>query len=239
MTSHLTRKQRILLHSSHLASLPSENILDNRLIEQFMSRLSGGGADGNQAQLEAAKKQKAKKRKREEEKEANKKKAPSFLMQTASGRMPRMAARFEANSNSNNKGKASSQQPGQSAATKEERKDSDEDDEDDDGKRRQRVVLSPRFERSVRALERDLRMLPATAAGTIQPSSKASSKVKKEEEEEEPDEEDSYELTEWFPPSDAWSCLQRVVVTDVTVDDVTVTMRECKTPEGFFASPMA
>lgn len=47
------------------------------------------------------------------------------------------------------------------------------------------------------------------------------------------EEEATIELTEWIPP-DSWAFLNKVVVTDVTVDDLTVTMRECRTPEGFF-----
>ncbi len=226
--------------------------MDSRLIDQFMERLSG-----NTEAEEAAKKQKLKKRKREEEEEdkKKKKKAPSFLMQTASGRMPKMADRFEASSN---KATANSQQSKNSVRVKEEEPEEEEEqEEEEEEEKRKRGLLpnTPSFEKSVRALERDLRMLPATAAGTIHPASltvasrktKSEDEVKikveergggNEEEEEEEDEEDSYELTEWFPPSDSWSYLQKVIVTDVTVDDVTVTMRECKTPEGFFTSPV-
>jgi hypothetical protein len=42
------------------------------------------------------------------------------------------------------------------------------------------------------------------------------------------------ELTEWFPPDLDLTHFEKVVVTDVTVDDVTVTMRESQTPDGFF-----
>jgi len=101
------------------------------------------------------------------------------------------------------------------------------------------------FERSVRALERDLRLLPASACGkTAAPVAVASAKIKVEakmssesdsDDDDDEEEEEQYELTEWRPPSD-WSCLQRVFVTDVTVDDVSISIRESKTPEGFFAS---
>ncbi len=183
------------------------------------------------------------------------KKTPSFLTQTASGRMPKMADRFEASSSSGNNSNSNNikQEPTEELS-----------EEDKKRKLASTSLLSgaPDFEKSVRALERDLRMLPATAAGTMHPMLK---KVKKEcvaeeakgeeapkaeaephdddddaeDEEEEEEEEDSYELTEWFPPPDSWSCLQKVVVTDVTVDDITVTMRECGTPEGFFAQTPA
>ena len=42
-------------------------------------------------------------------------------------------------------------------------------------------------------------------------------------------------MTEWFPPDLNLSYFEKVIVTDVTVDDMTVTMRESKTPEGFFS----
>ena len=46
--------------------------------------------------------------------------------------------------------------------------------------------------------------------------------------------EEEFELTEWFPPDLDLSHFEKVVVTDVTVDDVTVTMRESESAEGFF-----
>ena len=59
-----------------------------------------------------------------------------------------------------------------------------------------------------------------------------------EEDDEEEEEEGKIQFTEWFPP-DHWRYIDKVVVTDVTVDDVTVTMRECAKPEGFFKYPVA
>ena len=47
-----------------------------------------------------------------------------------------------------------------------------------------------------------------------------------EEEEEEVD-----ELVEWIPPD----VVAKITVTDVTVDDFTVTLRESERPEGFFS----
>ena len=52
-------------------------------------------------------------------------------------------------------------------------------------------------------------------------------------EDEEEGEETAEQFTEWFPP-DTWSYLHQVTVTDVTVGDVTATMREASSPEGFF-----
>ncbi|TRY63054.1 hypothetical protein TCAL_15270 [Tigriopus californicus] len=66
------------------------------------------------------------------------------------------------------------------------------------------------------------------------PQSDAGISTGDQSEDDEDDEgEATIELTEWIPP-DSWAFLNKVVVTDVTVDDLTVTMRECRTPEGFF-----
>jgi len=59
-----------------------------------------------------------------------------------------------------------------------------------------------------------------------------------EEESDEEIEEEVEQLTEWFPP-DRWTFHDRVIVTDVTVNDLTVTMRESKQPEGFFCNSTA
>ena len=45
------------------------------------------------------------------------------------------------------------------------------------------------------------------------------------------DEEEVDELVEWIPPD---VMTAKVIVTDVTVDDFTVTLRESERPEGFF-----
>ena len=62
---------------------------------------------------------------------------------------------------------------------------------------------------------------------------------------------DQYQLIQWFPSdlpkqperqqqenSDEWILNNPVVVTDVTVDDLTVTMVESQRPEGFFRTPV-
>merc|ERR1712029_561307 len=48
-------------------------------------------------------------------------------------------------------------------------------------------------------------------------------------------EEEVEQLTEWFPPDLGWKIVNHdaVVVTDVTVNDMSVTMRESSHPEGF------
>ncbi len=171
----------------------------------------------------------SKKRETEEKKE---KKPPSFLMQTASGRMPKVANRFEASTDpTRNKGSINKTEEGNHSH----------------GRRKSNET----FEKSAIKLEKDLELLPASG----QKVTRCDMVVKKEnvkkeeeeeeemmeedgeveEEEEEEESEDRYELTEWFPP-DSWPYL-KVFVTDVTVDNVTVTMRECKTPEGFFSQP--
>eukprot|EP00091_Calanus_sinicus_P010904 TRINITY_DN24986_c0_g1_i1.p1 TRINITY_DN24986_c0_g1~~TRINITY_DN24986_c0_g1_i1.p1 ORF type:complete len:169 (-),score=39.68 TRINITY_DN24986_c0_g1_i1:200-706(-) len=53
--------------------------------------------------------------------------------------------------------------------------------------------------------------------------------------------EESYTLTEWYPP-DFWrsklSQPEQVIVTDVTVAGLTVTMKESNNPDGFFSTPV-
>ena len=65
------------------------------------------------------------------------------------------------------------------------------------------------------------------------------------------DDKDQYQLVQWFPSdvpkqlaqqqqenSDEWILNNPVVVTDVTVDELTVTMVESHCPEGFFKTPV-
>merc|ERR1712141_640081 len=66
------------------------------------------------------------------------------------------------------------------------------------------------------------------------------------EEDEEGEEEyvEKIEFTEWFPP-DRWKINEKIVVTDVTINDQstgndhTVTMRESHNPEGFFGNQIS
>jgi len=62
-----------------------------------------------------------------------------------------------------------------------------------------------------------------------------------DEEEEEWEWEETYTYTEWFPP-DFWkaklSQAKPVMKTDVTVAGLTVTMRECSKPDGFFSKEL-
>lgn len=98
------------------------------------------------------------------------------------------------------------------------------------------------FETSVAELEADLRRLPGAKplAQVERPMPKliASdnddeemvSEDDEDDEEEEEEEVEEDELVEWIPPD----CTARIIVTDVTVDNFTVTLRESERPEGFF-----
>ena len=104
------------------------------------------------------------------------------------------------------------------------------------------------FEKSVSGLEADLRRLPGAkplnevdrnvkVAPILQPQVALKTEIKEEEPSDSDDDEDEVEeeeLVEWIPPD----CTARVIVTDVTVDDFTVTLRESEKPEGFFGQSM-
>jgi hypothetical protein len=54
---------------------------------------------------------------------------------------------------------------------------------------------------------------------------------------------DKYQLTQWFPSDFAsrgaeWHLNNPVIVTDVTVNDLTVSVKESQKPEGFFKLPL-
>ncbi len=219
----------------------AENILDSRLIEQFEQRLNSEGSVSNMGSGSSSAtdplvhkrghKPKAWKEKhlhperdslKKKETDAKKeKKPPSFLMQTASGRMPKVASRFEASVDpARNKGSNKTEESSHAH-----------------GRRKS----SETFEKSMVKLEKDLEKLPESRQRVMRCETVVKKEVLKKEEDEEEDEEeaeDRYELTEW-PLPDSWPYLQKVFVTDVTVDNVTVTMRECKTPEGFFSQPIS
>merc|ERR1711997_921318 len=101
------------------------------------------------------------------------------------------------------------------------------------------------FEKSVTGLEADLRRLPgAKPLSQVERSNRntfasdcdseiINSEYDDEEMEDEEDEEElleEEELVEWIPPD----VTAKIIVTDVTVDDFTVTLRESERPEGFF-----
>jgi len=102
------------------------------------------------------------------------------------------------------------------------------------------------FEKSVTGLEADLRRLPgAKPLSQVERSNRntfasdcdseiINSEYDDDEMEDETSDEEELleeeELVEWIPPD----VTAKIIVTDVTVDDFTVTMRESERPDGFF-----
>jgi len=88
-----------------------------------------------------------------------------------------------------------------------------------------------------------LRNTPITAKNFYKHERMIDSNYESSSGEEDEDGEEEYvekiEFTEWFPP-DRWKVNEKIVVTDVTINDkstgndLTVTMRESHQPEGFF-----
>jgi len=113
-------------------------------------------------------------------------------------------------------------------------------------------VSNSDFEQSVTELENDLRKLPgakhvlSSSPPKLEPEmprpilrSSDNDEEMMSEEEEEDDEEEVDELVEWIPPDvirPDVTAMAKIIVTDVTVDDFTVTLRESERPEGFFSS---
>lgn len=100
------------------------------------------------------------------------------------------------------------------------------------------------FEKSVTELEADLRRLPgAKPLSQVDRLSRNTVTSENDEEmvsEDEDDDEEEIieedELVEWIPPD--CQARARIIVTDVTVDNFTVTLRESERPEGFFGQPL-
>jgi len=108
-------------------------------------------------------------------------------------------------------------------------------------------VSNSDFEQSVTELENDLRKLPgakhvlSSSPAKLEPElprpilrSSDEEMMSEDEEDEEVD-----ELVEWIPPDvirPDVTAMAKIIVTDVTVDDFTVTLRESERPEGFFSS---
>merc|ERR1712223_512598 len=102
------------------------------------------------------------------------------------------------------------------------------------------------FEKSVTGLEADLRrLLGAKPLSQVERSNRntftpdcdseimnSEDFTDEEEDGDEESEEEIDELVEWIPPD--VTAHAKVIVTDVTVDDFTVTLRESERPEGFF-----
>ncbi len=190
---------------------PEENILDARLIEQFHEKQDQNNDKNTKSSKASSTKTTA---------GAKNKKSPSTSNKTAS-------------SSKDSKKSDSKKKPviGESSKTSD---------------------LA--FEKSVNGLEADLRRLPgAKPLNEVDRNVKVSptptakdfhsepSNLKIEEDamiesesESSSEEEEEEELVEWIPPD----CSARIIVTDVTVNDVTVTLRESERPEGFFGQQM-
>merc|ERR1711892_260787 len=180
------------------------------------------------------------KRKRKE-----KSKAPSFLLQTSSGRTPKATSRYVAEG---------SEPP--SKKTKETESKQKTKPVKNENKLESKGSLDLSFETSALGLEEDLKRIPGTnqieyleppVLEPIYPDLKNGGSDDSDENSEydssssEYEYEESYTLTEWYPP-DFWrsklSQPEEVVVTDVTVAGLTVTMKESTNPEGFFSTPL-
>lgn len=100
------------------------------------------------------------------------------------------------------------------------------------------------FEKSVSGLEEDLKKLPGAKPITQLDRSNRTTitsdydeEMVSEEDSEEEEEFEEEELVEWIPPDFKGAlpdCTAKIIVTDVTVDNFTVTLRESERPEGFF-----
>eukprot|EP00092_Neocalanus_flemingeri_P005551 GFUD01005982.1.p1 GENE.GFUD01005982.1~~GFUD01005982.1.p1 ORF type:complete len:352 (+),score=112.81 GFUD01005982.1:99-1058(+) len=179
-------------------------------------------------------------------KRKDKSKKPSFLLQTSSGRTPKATSRYVAEG---------SEPP--SKKTKETESNKKTKPTKNENKIESNGNLDISFETSALGLEEDLKKLPGTnqieyleppVLEPIYPDLKNGGSDESDDEDSEYDSssseyeyEESYTLTEWYPP-DFWRSKlpqpDQVIVTDVTVAGLTVTMKESKNPEGFFSSPL-
>jgi len=127
-------------------------------------------------------------------------------------------------------------------------------------------ALNSTFEASIKGLEEDLLKIPGIKEYPLEPpkleavynlpnrkggsegmetseeeEEESSEEEQDEEEEDEWEWEETYTYTEWFPP-DFWKAklnqAKPVMKTDVTVAGLTVTMRECSKPDGFFSKEL-
>lgn len=146
-------------------------------------------------------------------------KAPAFLLPTASGRTPKVTSRYE-------------EKPAEKAPTRASSTTTSKGPEETTKR-----STSLTFEKSADALEKDLKLIPAKkikSAESVNGNANPAKNGKDAEDSESDEEKEEMRLIEWIPP-DSWSYLQKVFVTDVTIDNMTVTMRESKSPEGFFS----
>jgi len=193
-------------------------------------------------------------RDKEKKKEKEKKKQPTFLQPTSSGRTPKVTSRYVAEGGTSGEPPSKKMKEQDGAKKVKINKDI--------SKTGTILKKSPKsettyestmtdsiFENSLKGLEDDLKNLPKKQlADNLEPPKlepnypdlkrNCSDGSDDEYSSDESEYEESYQLTEWYPP-DFWrsnlTMNQKVVVTDVTVGDKTFTMRESTTPEGFFS----
>jgi len=197
-------------------------------------------------------------------KRKKKSKTPTFLLQTSSGRTPKATSRYVAENLESNAKKLKDSETVTSKKIKKvviiessNRKSSCSLEEDI-------------FETTVLELEEDLRRIPTTHNGEpqtnedleppkLEPNYPSENIIdngvvsdvdpsddndnddeSSEDDSSEYEYEESYTLTEWFPP-DFWrsgvKSAEDVLVTEVTVGGKSVVMRESRNPEGFFNPP--
>ena len=251
---------------------PEENILDPRLIEIFKDKPEGDiitskrgpkpkilkektrkdikkdSSSGNESSTEEEGKdnenikERRSERRKMKRKRKDKSKAPSFLLQTSSGRTPKATSRYVAEAS----------EPPTKKLKENECKQKTKPVKNERIKSNENMDLS--FESSALGLEEDLKKLPGVdqldyleppVLEPIYPDLKTGGSEESDEESEydssssEYEYEESYTLTEWYPP-DFWRSKlpkpDEVIVTDVTVAGLTVTMKESNNPEGFFAA---
>lgn len=178
-------------------------------------------------------------------KRKDKSKGPSFLLQTSSGRTPKATSRYVAEASEPPAKKAKEAESKQKTKPVK-----------NDNKLESNGNLELSFETSAIGLEEDLKRIPGTnqmeyleppVLEPIYPDLKNGGSDESETDSEydssssEYEYEESYTLTEWYPP-DFWrsklSQPEQVIVTDVTVAGLTVTMKESNNPEGFFSTPV-
>lgn len=207
----------------------AENILDARLIEQFEQRLSGAEAaassNSSTGEKSGMKRKASKENKKGEDKKKKKDEKPSFLLPTASGRTPKVTNRYEGKFDDNkkeNKEQGNTSNGGNANA-------GNAHNGSNVNSNASAVNIIKKKEEcadeKAENVQREFRMLPTVKSFLSNRRTVIT------------DDDDEFEVTEWVPP-DTWTCLEKVFVTDVTVDDVTVTMRESKTPDGFFTHPV-
>ena len=244
---------------------PEENILDSRLIEQFERRVNEGGHGhaeqakrGPKTKAAAASKDAGEKDK-DHGKDKAEKKVPAFLTPTLSGRTPKVTERYEESTTTSSSTSSSSSSSSSSMTTKRKSESSSTPPAE---KAKKGAPANPKpdaaaaaaadpFVRSVEGLEQDLKVVAKKAADQVKKEAetkhinnglKCVKEEKRDEDDDvndlEEDDEEEVEFTEWFPP-DKWNSCMDVCVTDVTVGDVTVTMRESKSPDGFFGQTLA